>query len=129
MTSLSHEFMSSIKNAPQDIKSICTSLQVMSSVLCRIGGGDSQSEALLKPALEQCTVAVDEMKALADEFFIKSRSENKAVRSLNALRFVKKGDKIGKLKNRVQQAQATLILAQQISLRYVVFLCGYDATH
>lgn len=84
---------------------------------------DSQSERLLQPALEECTIIVEELKGLANEFCNKSRPENKALRSLNALRFVKKGDKLERLKNRLQQAQVTLILAQQVSSRYF-FLFG-----
>ena len=115
----SHEFVGSLKEAPKEIESINASLSVVSSILDDIWRENPQTkqDAVLTAALVECEQHVGALNSIAEDLDPGFTAASPLGRTWTAVRAVKKGDKIRKFQERLEQAKITLIMARQESAR------------
>ncbi|EON67347.1 hypothetical protein W97_06600 [Coniosporium apollinis CBS 100218] len=110
---------SSIRNAPEDIKSILKDLQVLETVRKSI----QHNQELYGPhqevaaALQGCHQELLALQAIVDDLAPGFAMRNSFQRKWNAIRSVSKSEKMKDFRARLQEAKTTLILALQSSLR------------
>ena len=110
-----------LKEAPKEIKSIQTSLTVVSSALDNIWLETRQSkhDTVVNAALVECEQHVNVLISIAEELVPGFGSARPLARTWTAVKAVKKGEKIRKFQERLEQAKLTLVMAQHDLARQV----------
>ncbi|MCJ1226722.1 hypothetical protein MMC12_003375 [Toensbergia leucococca] len=108
------EFWSSIKEAPDDIHSIATGLGMLSASLTEIAHEAElqQPDPTLTRVLKECSVEVNLLTSIVDDFEPGFASSSSRVRRWTALKAVFKTEKLKKFRDFLDSTKTTLLLIQ-----------------
>ena len=110
--------MQMIEDAPGDIASMCSSLEILSELLRKIQStGTPAHQTTLLSALDDCDKVVEATQRLFGELSQGFASKGSFKQKWAALKAVQKEPRIKKLRGKLQQAQLTLQLAHQQASR------------
>lgn len=109
------EFIGSIREAPADIESILSELQILSSTLNDIQPYRSQCNAnsTLKDVLENLQRKISAFMTLVNQYKPGLDSTSRRIRKWNAVKIAFNSKKFKKLRESLNETKITLILARQ----------------
>ncbi|KAL8836525.1 MAG: hypothetical protein Q9170_002880 [Blastenia crenularia] len=109
-----HDFWSSIKEAPEDIKDNLVELKVLSSVLTQIAHDKQQHEPdpTFADVLSVCRANVSRLAALLGEIEPGFASTSSRIRKWTAIKAVRMQGKLVKFQEGLEGLKTTLLLAQ-----------------
>lgn len=113
------EFWISIKNAPDDIHAITTDLQILSSVLSRIGFESQRlrPDPSMIAALDCCFGKIQKLSNIVDDLESGFKSTSSSVRKWSALKTVFKSDRLKNFQDSLERTKSTLMLIQNLHQR------------
>ena len=109
------DFWSSIKDAPEDIRTIIADLELLTSVLAEMAfeAQHTGPDTTLAAVLQSCTGKLKSLTALTNNLEPGFSSRSTRVRKWTAIRFVLKSEKLTKFQEVLESLKSTLVLAQQ----------------
>lgn len=110
-----HDFWDSVKKAPEDVRSITSDLQLLSSVLSNIASEAQHvtPDHTLEAVMERCVMKVKTLNTILNELEPGFTSSRTFKRKCTALRSVLKSEKVKKFQASLQDLKTTLILVLQ----------------
>ena len=110
-------FLSSIKEAPQDVRTLVIDLQLLSSVLAEIANETQllDIDVTFVAILEECSAKVKELLDLFGSFDFVCTSTYR--RNWSSVKKVLSDSRIRKFQDNLERLKGTLVLAQQHQLR------------
>ena len=110
-----HDFWDSVKEAPEDVRSITSDLQLLSSVLSDIASEAQHvtPDHTLEAVMERCVMKVKTLNTILNELEPGFASSRTLKRKWTALKNVLKSEKVKKFQTSLQDLKTTLILVLQ----------------
>ena len=109
------DFWSSIKNAPEEIRTINSDLELLTSVLAEtaLEAQRTSPDATLAAVLQSCTEKLKLLTALTNSLEPGFSSSSSRIRKWKAFKFVLKSEKLTRFQEVLESLKSTLVLAQQ----------------
>ena len=109
------DFWSSIKDAPEDIRTIITDLELLTSVLAEMAfeAQRTSPDSTLAAVLQSCTGKLKSLTALTNNLEPGFSSRKPRIIKWSAFKFVLKREKLTRFQEVLESLKGTLVLAQQ----------------
>ena len=109
------DFWTSIKDAPEDIRTVIADLELLTSVLAETASEAQHTgpDATLAAVLHSCTGKLKSLTAFTNNLEPGFSSRSSRVRKWAAIKFVLKSEKLTKFQEGLESLKSTLALAQQ----------------
>ena len=112
------EFMDSLVDAPEGIRSLCSDLRIMSCILKDTKNADIQgSDTVIVEAVRECAKHVRALSDFTNSLISGFESKKSLRRSWASIKTTKKTKRLEYLRTRLNSAKITLVIAQQVWLR------------
>lgn len=109
------DFWSSIKDAPEEIRTVVADLELLTRVLAEMASEAQHigPDITLAAVLQSCTGKLKSLTALTNSLELGFSSSSSRIRKWTAFKFVLKSEKLTKFQEVLDSLKSTLVLAQQ----------------
>lgn len=109
------DFWTSIKDAPEDIRTIVADLELLTSVLAEMASEAQHTgpHTTLAAVLHSCTGKLKSLTALTNNLEPGFDSKSSRIRMWTAFKFILKGERLRRFQEVLESLKSTLVLAQQ----------------
>lgn len=109
------DFWTSIKDAPEDIRTIIADLELLTSVLAEMASEAQHTgpHTTLAAVLHSCTGKLKSLTALTNNLEPGFDSKSSRIRMWTAFKFILKGERLRRFQEVLESLKSTLVLAQQ----------------
>ena len=110
-----YDFWDSVKEAPDDVRTVTTDLSLLSSVLAEMAFEEQKNgpDQTLNKVLEACCDRIQKLTRITSDMEPGFASRSLRTRKWTAFKAVLKGEKIQRFQMILEGLKSTLILAQQ----------------